>query len=193
MYTYIYTHTYIHVPVCIYISEKRCCISVSPLSPVYKGIERRDGASQHRWPLVPMEMRHVSGCQHGSVRAGQANSCSDSRQNLLMLSVWCDQGEALSCAGTQPWSLGSSWLSLTGGQGLQHPRALSRSCLQSLHGEWLAHFGHSHLRLSAKIVSLFVCYFYSTSMSIASLFLCFPFPLTLFCALNILTYWVLLC
>lgn len=122
MYTYIYTHTYIHVPVCIYISEKRCCISVSPLSPVYKGIERRDGASQHRWPLVPMEMRHVSGCQHGSVRAGQANSCSDSRQNLLMLSVWCDQGEALSCAGTQPWSLGSSWLSLTGGQGLQHPR-----------------------------------------------------------------------
>lgn len=83
------------------------------------------------------------------------------------------------------------------GSGLQHSGALSRSCLQSLQGEWLAHFGikflHSHLRLSAKIVSLFVCYFYSTSMSIASLFLCFPFPLTLFCSLNTLTYWVLLC
>lgn len=142
-------------------------------------------------------MHAASGCHQSPVCAGQTNSCSNDKQKLLRLSVWCDQEEALSHAGIQPQSLRLSWLSRAGAQGLQHHRVPLKSCLQALCGAWLARFGikalHSNLHPGANIDSLFLCSFDFVSMSTAYLFLCFPFLFILFCTFNVLTHWVLLC
>lgn len=170
---YIYPHTYIHVSVGIYIAEKVCFITVSPLSPVYEGVERCDGCPstvgcwcRWRWAMCPADPT----VPFVLVRPAALGDKT--------LSVWCVQKGALSHARIQPQSPGSSWLTLTGAEGLQHPGAVLRflaACLAwsmacTLRAQTLLQPLASRYKTCVALPVLFLFYFYIYCSSLSTYF-----------------------